>query len=91
MRYPVLSDKLYQFFSKKTELNRILQDLGCVQLVNIDYKLAQGRNRLRNRIEAACALYLPLRWPLRQSGAPAKHNDVILTNLMTSHCFNPIP
>ena len=24
-------------------------------------------------------------------GAAIKHNDVILTNLMTSHCFNPIP
>ena len=59
---------------------------------NVDiYMLYQGRNRLRNRIEAARAQYLPLLWPVRQSGAAVEHNDVILTNLMTSHCFNPIP
>jgi hypothetical protein len=34
---------------------------------------------------------LPLLWPVGQSGAAVEHNDVILTNLMTSHCFNPIP
>ena len=41
--------------------------------------------------EAACAKNLPLFWPVQQSGAAVKHNDNILTNLMTSHCFNPIP
>ena len=41
--------------------------------------------------EATHAQYLPLPWPVRQSGAASEHNDVILTNLMTSHCFNPIP
>ena len=41
--------------------------------------------------EAARAQYLPLLWPVRQSGAAIKPNDVILTNLKTSHCFNPIP
>ena len=30
-------------------------------------------------------------WLVRQSGAAVKPNDVILTNLITSHCFNPIP
>ena len=35
--------------------------------------------------------YLPLLWLVRQSGAAAEPNDVILKNLMTSHCFNPIP
>ena len=24
-------------------------------------------------------------------GAAVEHNDIILMNLMTSHCFNPIP
>ena len=50
-----------------------------------------GQNRLRNRIEAARAQYLPLLWPVPQLGAVVEPNDVILTNLMTSHCFNPIP
>ena len=44
----------------------------------------QGRNRVRNRIETR-ARYLPLLWPVRQSGAAIEHNDVILKNLMTSH------
>ena len=46
---------------------------------------SQGRNKLRNRIEAARARYLPLLWPVRQSGAALEPNDVILTNLMTSY------
>ena len=41
--------------------------------------------------EAACLQYLHLLWPVRQLGAAVEHNGVILTNLMTSHCFNPIP
>ena len=51
---------------------------------------AQGRNRLRNRIKALLAQYLPLLLRVRQSGAAVEPNDVILTNLMTSHCFNPV-
>ena len=39
--------------------------------------------------EAAHGQYLPLLWPVRQSGASVKRNDVILMNLMMSHCFNP--
>ena len=35
-----------------------------------------------------CVQYLPLLWLVRQSGAAGKPNDVILTNLMTSYCFN---
>jgi hypothetical protein len=35
-------------------------------------------------IEASRTRYLPLLWPVRQSGAAVEHNDVILTNLMTS-------
>ena len=49
----------------------------------------QGRNRLRNRIEAAGDL--TFLWLVQQLGVAAETNDVILTNLMTSHCFNPIP
>ena len=45
----------------------------------------QGNNRLKNRIEVARAQYLPLLWPVRQSGAAFEPNDIILTNLMTSH------
>ena len=41
--------------------------------------------------DAARVQYLPLLGPVRQSGAAVEHNGVILTNLMTSHCFNPIP
>ena len=41
--------------------------------------------------EAVRAQYLPLLWPVQQSGAAVEPNDVILTNLMMSHCFNRIP
>ena len=41
--------------------------------------------------EAVPMRYLPLLWPVRQLRAAAKPNDVILMNLMTSHCFNSIP
>ena len=44
-----------------------------------------------NENEAAGEKYLPLLWPVQQSGATVKPNDVILTNLMMSHCFNLIP
>ena len=37
-----------------------------------------------------CMRYFPLLWWLRQSGAAVEHNDVILTNLMMSHCSNPV-
>ena len=58
----------------------------------ISDKLDQwSRNRLINRIEAAGAQYLPLLWPVRQLGAAFEPNDIILTNLMMSHYFNPIP
>ena len=49
----------------------------------------EGRNTLRNRNEAARALLLPTLWPVRQSGAALEPNVIELTNLMTSHCFNP--
>ena len=43
-------------------------------------------------IEHARAQYLPLLWPVRQSGAAAEHNDVILyLGLHTTGPFNPIP
>ena len=32
-------------------------------------------------IEAACAQYLPLLWPVRQLGAAVEHNEVILSFL----------
>ena len=59
--------------------------------LNHDYSsgCVQRRNRLRNYwIEATQVQYLPLLCPL---GAAADPNDVILTILMMSHCFNPIP
>ena len=37
-----------------------------------------------------CMRYFPLLWCLRQSGAAVEHNDVILMNLMMSHCSNPV-
>ena len=40
--------------------------------------------------EAPHAQYLPLLWLVRQSVAAVGPNDVILTNLITSHCINPI-
>ena len=40
--------------------------------------------------EAARAPYLPLLQPVPQSGAAAEPNDVMLTNLKASHCFNTI-
>ena len=70
---------------------------------NFQLKIPSARNEncgnfhefiQRQRLEmkpCACAQYLPLLWPVRQSGAAVEHNDVILTNLMTSLCFNPIP
>jgi hypothetical protein len=39
--------------------------------------------------EATRVQYLPPLWPLWQSGAAVEHNDVILTNLMTSHFLCP--
>ena len=42
-------------------------------------------------IRAVRARYMPLLWPVPQSGAAVEHNDVILMNLMTSHFFNPTP
>ena len=41
--------------------------------------------------EAARAQYLPLLWQVQHLGAATEYNDVILMNLMTSHCFNSIP
>ena len=66
--------------------------LGCFVLNTLSSKAkqlrnvlgrVQGRNRLRNRIEARTQ-YLPLLWPVRQSGTALEPNDVILANLMTS-------
>ena len=37
------------------------------------------------------ARYLPLLWPVQQSGAAIEHNDVILTNLKTSYWLNHTP
>ena len=67
----------------QVQVYSILELYSKVKFVVIE--LDQGRNRLRNRIEAAVAQYLPLLWPVRQSGAAVEHNDVILTNIMTRH------
>ena len=45
----------------------------------------------QDTVAMTTAGYLPLLWPVRQSGAAIEPNDIILDNLMTSHCFNPIP
>jgi hypothetical protein len=37
-----------------------------------------GHGKPGGRIEAALARYLPLLWPVRQSGAAVEPNDVIL-------------
>jgi hypothetical protein len=37
------------------------------------------------------ARYLPLLWPVQQSGVAVENNDVIPANLMMSLSFNPIP
>ena len=62
---------------------RVAHTVGQVRCF-YDTITSWGGTMRTSRIECSRLLYLPLLWPVRQSGAAVKHNDVILTLCLLS-------